>query len=97
MQEESSKKIYKNKIILIILIILLFISCVVLTHIIVKHDKLKQNNEKIINEIEKIQDNTTTIDNEFNSNSTKLDNKKTEIKEKIEEYNIWLEMKEKIK
>jgi len=76
MQEESSKKIYKNKIILIILTILLFISCVVLTHIIVKHDKLKQNNEKIMNEIKKIQDNTSIIDNESNSNSTELNNKK---------------------
>ena len=96
MKNNEEKKNYKNKVVLIILILLLFIGNIVLAYILIKYDKLKDDNNIIRSEITKIKDDTLNIDNEYNDSSKELDNKKIELKEKIEEYNLWLEMKKKV-
>ena len=69
MKNNEEKKNYKNKVILIILILLLFISNIVLAYILIKYDKLKDDNNIIRSEITKIKDDTLNIDDEYNNSS----------------------------
>lgn len=62
-----------------------------------EYDKIKKDNSNLIIEIEKMRQSLETkIENNSNAEIEKTTLEKSN-KEKIEEQNIWLEMKEKLK
>ena len=87
----------KNKIILIVSIIFLVVGYVSLIYMFNRYDRIRLENDNIRKEIDKVRNDILTIDIEYENGTKKLDDKKIELKDKIREYNIWQEMKEKVK
>lgn len=95
--KDENIKNTKGNVFLIILSLLLFISSLLLGYVCLKYVDLKKNNNNLQNEINGIKDNILNIDQDYISYNDELDKMKTELKDKIEEYNIWLETIEKVK
>ena len=85
------------KIIILVLIILLIISVSILIYFSVRYVNIKKDNDMLSNNIADLNDKIANIDNNYGINKTELDKKKNELKDKIEEYELWLEMIEKVK
>ena len=88
---------YKNKIIILILSILLLICCSILGYFYFVYISLKDDNNVIRKEIANIKNEIISMDYDYINYTDELNKKKTELKDKIEEYNIWLETIEKVK
>ena len=87
----------KSKIILTVLSILLFISAITLGYFCIVYINIKKNNDNLKQELSNLKEEIVNIDSEYTNSSDELDSKKIELKDKIEEYSIWLEMIEKVK
>lgn len=87
----------KNKIFLIILIVLLLISAIALGYFCIKYNNVKTDNAGLKNELATLKSEILNMDNNYITYTDELNKKKTELKDKIEEYSIWLEMIEKVK
>lgn len=85
------------KIIILVLIILLIISVSILIYFSVRYVNIKKDNDNLINNIADLNGKIANIDSNYGINKTELDKKKNELKDKIEEYELWLEMIEKVK
>lgn len=96
-KKENNKMNFTYKIILIILSCLLIISSSVLAYFCVKYTNLREINENVRNDISSIKEEILNVDNNFVTYTDELNSKKNELKDKIEEYNVWLEMIEKVK
>lgn len=88
---------FKNKIIILILSILLLICCSILGYFYFVYISLKDDNNVIRKEIANIKNEIISMDYDYINYTDELNKKKTELKDKIEEYNIWLETIEKVK
>lgn len=87
----------KNNVGIIILSILLFVSSITLGFFSIMYMNIKNDNNTLKTELSNVKEQILVMDNEYTNNSSELNNKKVELKDKIEEYNIWLGMIEKVK
>ena len=88
---------YKNNIGIIVLSILLFVSSITLGCFSLMYMNIKNDNNALKTELSNVKKQILVMDNDYINNSNELDNKKVELKDKIEEYNVWLGMIEKVK
>jgi len=88
---------HKNNVGIIILSILLFVSAITLGCFSIMYMNTKNDNNTLKTELSNVKEQILVMDNEYINNSNELDNKKIELKDKIEEYNVWLGMIEKVK
>ena len=94
---ETNDKKSKGTIFITIISILLFIASLSLGYVCLKYSDLKRNNNDLQDKINVIKDNILNVDNDYVTYSKELDDMKVLLKDKIEEYNIWLETIEKVK
>ena len=96
-REKKEKVNSKSKILILILCILLFIACGLLGYFYYVYNNLKEDNTNIKSEIAMMVDEINNSNQYYVTYTDELSSKKEELKDKIEEYNIWLETIEKVK